>query len=82
VEAALVREHKKCKTESEQKFPQRAKIIELIQLYQACVSAYIQIIIILTINLNFNFHLINAIIFYLDGLSHYRNVSNQITINN
>jgi hypothetical protein len=41
VEAALIREHKKCKQESEQKFPQRAQIIELIQLYQACVSANI-----------------------------------------
>jgi hypothetical protein len=41
IETQLVAHHKKCKTESEQKFPQKAKIIDLVQLYQACMDFHI-----------------------------------------
>jgi len=41
IEASLIKQHNKCKGESETKFPRKTQIVDLVQLYQACMDFHI-----------------------------------------
>ena len=38
VESALLKQHKKCESEAKTTFGKKEQVIEMVQLYQACVS--------------------------------------------